>query len=60
MSDSIKVPFLDLSREFEDLSEEWMSAIHETGKAGSYIGGSNVQAFEKEVAGYVGDRKSVV
>jgi dTDP-4-amino-4,6-dideoxygalactose transaminase len=55
MSDVVEsVPFLDLTREFEDLSEEWLESIRATGRSGAFILGPNVQAFEKEIADYVG------
>ena len=59
MSDPIKVPFLDLSGEFADLKEEWLASIQETGKAGSYILGPNVTAFEQEAADYIGVKHAV-
>jgi dTDP-4-amino-4,6-dideoxygalactose transaminase len=60
MSDVVQsVPFLDLTKEFESLSDEWLSSVRETGRSGSFILGPNVQAFEQEVADYVGVRHAV-
>lgn len=54
MSQSNGVPYLDLSREFRGLKDEWFELIEESGGRGSWILGPNVQAFEKEVADYIG------
>jgi len=59
MSDPINVPFLDLSREFADLQEEWFASIQTTGQAGSYILGPNVKAFEQEAADYIGVKHGI-
>ena len=50
----MKIPFLDLSQEFNDLHEEWFEAIKDVGASGRYILGPNVHAFEEECADYVG------
>ena len=55
----IPVPFLDLTREFKSLESEWLDAIRATGQAGSFILGPNVQAFEKELADYVGVKHAI-
>lgn len=55
MSDVIEsVPFLDLTREFSELSPEWIDSIRATGQSGAFVLGPNVQALEKEIADYVG------
>jgi len=55
MSEQVKpVAFLDLSDEFNALESEWQTAINETGQSGRFINGPNVEAFEKELADYVG------
>jgi dTDP-4-amino-4,6-dideoxygalactose transaminase len=48
------VPYLDLSKEFNSLKDEWFSMITEDGARGSWILGPNVHAFEKEAAEFVG------
>lgn len=50
----LPVPMLDLSGQFRELEAEWLAAIRETGKRGSFILGPNVTAFEQEVAAYLG------
>ena len=53
------VPFLDLSAQFARLEAEWLDSIRATGAAGSFILGPNVQAFERELADYVGVEHAV-
>ena len=48
------VPFLDLTTQYKQLETEWLAAIRETGNRGSFVLGPNTQAFEKELAEYVG------
>ena len=53
------VPYLDLSREFNSLKDEWFAMISESGARGSWILGPNVHAFEKEAADFVGTRHAI-
>ncbi len=53
------VPFLDLSAQYRALEAEWLAAIRETGARGSFILGPHTQAFEKELAEYVGVKHAV-
>ena len=53
------VPYLDLSKEFNSLKEEWFAMISEDGARGSWILGPNVHAFENEVAEFVGTRHAI-
>ena len=53
------VPYLDLSKEFNSLKDEWFAMISESGARGSWILGPNVHAFEKEVAEFVGTRHAI-
>lgn len=59
MSQHKGVPYLDLSREFNDLKDEWFAMIQDDGARGSWILGPNVHAFEKEVAEYVGTNHAI-
>ncbi len=59
MSAVEKVPFLDLTTEFQELEQEWLSIIRETGARGSFILGPNVTAFEEECARYIGAKHAV-
>ena len=53
------VPYLDLSREFDSLKDEWFSMITEDGARGSWVLGPNVHAFEKEAAEFVGTAHAI-
>lgn len=55
----MNIPFLDLSEEFNQLHEEWFSAIKEIGASGRYILGPNIHAFEEECAAYIGTNHAV-
>ncbi len=48
------VPFLDLPATHESLVEEILLAWEQILRAGSFIGGSEIEAFESEFSGYVG------
>ena len=53
------VPYLDLSKEFNSLKDEWFAMISEDGARGSWVLGPNVHAFEKEVAEFVGTSHAI-
>jgi len=53
------VPYLDLSKEFNALKDEWFAMIIEDGARGSWVLGPNVHAFEKEAAEFVGSRHAI-
>ena len=53
------VPFLDLTTQYKQLEAEWLVAIRETGNRGSFVLGPNTQAFEKELAAYVGVKHAI-
>ncbi len=55
----MKVPFLDLKKQYEELKDEMESVVLEVLKSGSYIGGSYVQNFESELAEYLGVKYAV-
>lgn len=60
MSETLSpIPFLDLGSQFQGLEAEWLEMLRATGRAGSFILGPNVQAFEKEFADYVGVKHAV-
>ncbi|MBX2859970.1 MAG: DegT/DnrJ/EryC1/StrS family aminotransferase [Vampirovibrio sp.] len=48
------IPILDLTRQYNKLKQEFETALIEVASSGYYILGPNVQAFEKEVADYIG------
>lgn len=53
------VPYLDLSKEFSSLEEEWFSMIREVGSKGAFILGENVSGFEREAADYLGAKHTI-
>lgn len=53
------VPFLDLSKQYQELEAEWLTAVHTIGSSGTFILGPNVTAFEEELAAYVGTQYAV-
>ena len=53
------VPYLDLSKEYNSLKDEWFAMISEDGARGSWILGPNVHAFEKEAAEFVGTAHAI-
>ncbi|TDA64562.1 MAG: DegT/DnrJ/EryC1/StrS family aminotransferase [Clostridia bacterium] len=54
-----KIPVLDLTPEIEALWDELMAAIQGVIKSGQFIMGPNVQAFEQEVAAYLGVKHTI-
>lgn len=59
MSASTGVPYLDLSRQFEETREQWFAAIRGAGETGSFILGPQCQAFEREFAAAVGTAHAI-
>ena len=55
----MKVPLLDLTRQYESIGPELEAAAIEVLRSGRYIGGPQIEAFEKETADYVGARCAV-
>src|SRR5690554_4883634 len=55
----MKIPILDLRPEVELLWGELNHALQEVLRSGRFVLGPNVQAFEKEVAAYLGVKHAV-
>lgn len=55
----MKVPFLDLTKEFDEVHQQWFDEIKNIAASGQYILGHNVHAFEDECAKYVGTDNAV-
>lgn len=53
------IPFFSLDRQYRTLSRELTGTFNKTCKAGAFILGNNVAAFEKEFARYVGVNHAV-
>lgn len=54
-----KVPLLDMSPEIESIWDELMESVQSVFKAGQFIMGPNVKAFEQEAANYLGVKHAV-
>jgi dTDP-4-amino-4,6-dideoxygalactose transaminase len=55
----VKIPVLDLKPEIELLWDDLMSAIEGVIRSGQFIMGPNVNAFETEVAAYLGVKHAI-
>ena len=55
----VKIPIYDPRPEIEELWDEIQAAIHRVLKSGRYILGPEVEAFEREVAEYLGVRHAI-
>ena len=52
----IKVPFVDLTRQFQLMETDLTEIFKEVGRSGSYVSGEPVIQFEKEVAKFCGTK----
>jgi len=50
----VSIPFVDLARQYSTIAEEVDRAIYQVLASGQFILGSNVKAFEQELASYCG------
>jgi len=55
----MKIPFLDLTRQYASIKNEIDSSIEQVVKSGVYIGGEQVRSFEREMACYCGTAHAV-
>lgn len=55
----MKVPFLDLARQYELFKEELEPRILELLASGQYVMGKQVESFETEVAQYIGVKNAI-
>ncbi|MEM9801516.1 MAG: DegT/DnrJ/EryC1/StrS family aminotransferase [Planctomycetota bacterium] len=58
-SDTTKVPFLGLAREYEEIGEEAEEAVLTVMRSGSYVLGPDVERFEDECAKQLGVRHAI-
>jgi dTDP-4-amino-4,6-dideoxygalactose transaminase len=59
MSNPTPIPMLELSSEIEALWDELNTAIHRVLKSGQFVLGAEVEAFEGEVANYLGVKHAI-
>jgi dTDP-4-amino-4,6-dideoxygalactose transaminase len=50
------VPFLDLITPHQELEEELVAAFRDAVRSAAFIGGPQVEAFEREFAAYCGTK----
>jgi len=50
----MKIPLLDLKKQYKDLKPQIMKAIENVVDSGHFIMGPDIEAFEREVANYLG------
>ncbi len=55
----MKIPLFDVTRQYHEIREEILHAVDEVLRSGRYIMGPNVEAFEKEVAAYLGVKHAI-
>jgi len=55
----MKIPFLDLKRQYRKIKPEIEVAVREVMESGIYIGGDEVASFEKEMAEYTGVKYAI-
>jgi dTDP-4-amino-4,6-dideoxygalactose transaminase len=59
ISNAVKIPFLDLTSQFESIREEIMDAIDRVFVSGQFVGGEWVERFEEQFARFVGSRYAI-
>lgn len=55
----VKIPFVDLARQYRDLREELIHRFDEVGKSGVYIMGDRLESFERKAAAYSETRHAI-
>lgn len=53
MPNSVRIPFVDLARQFRNIEEELTLRFQEVGRSGVYIMGSHLESFEKNMAHFL-------
>ncbi len=59
MADNLKIPILDLTRQYRSIKEEIDRAIRRVVESGRFILGPEVEAFEQELAAYLGVKHAI-
>lgn len=55
----MKIPLFDVTRQYHEIRDEILHTVDEVLKSGRFIMGPNVEAFEKEMATYVGVKHAI-
>jgi len=55
----MKVPLFDMTRQYEHLKQEILQTVDQVLQSGRLIMGPNVEAFEREVASYLGVKHAI-
>ncbi|RLB07773.1 MAG: erythromycin biosynthesis sensory transduction protein eryC1 [Deltaproteobacteria bacterium] len=55
----MQIPFVDLKAQYDDIKEELQEAIERVLMSGVFVGGEEVEEFEKEFASYCGVRFAI-
>ena len=56
---TMKVPFVDLGRQYDGLRDDILRAIDGVMKSGQYILGPEVEGFEREAAAFIGVKHAI-
>ena len=56
---ALRVPFVDLARQYRNLRTELMRCFDEVGQSGQYIMGERLESFEEKAAAYCGVRHAI-
>lgn len=59
ISNTVTIPFLDLTSQFESIREEIMDAVERVFASGQFVGGEWVERFEEQFARFVGSRYAI-
>lgn len=59
ISNAVKIPFLDLTSQFESIREEIMDAVDRVFASGQFVGGEWVERFEEQFARFVGSKYAI-
>lgn len=55
----MKIPLFDVTRQYHEIRDEILHIVDDVLKSGRFIMGPNVEAFEKEIATYVGVKHAI-
>ena len=59
MAEVEKIPYFDLTGQFDSLKSEWFDEIGQLGKTGNFILGPAIERFESSIAEYLGVEHAV-